>query len=138
MVLTGQAKKDYQREYMRKRSKKRRNNSGSKADGLKEYPRVSDQDFTRRLATLPPGSPTVRVSKPGDTDYVPQCETMKAFIEDKPKSLSSAKRGLDIKTFEDLPLDVQQTIRRMSDSNEEFQKRTAAAIKYQYLFPDRY
>lgn len=53
-------------------------------------------------------------------------------VYDKPK------RGLAIKCFEDLPRDVQQTIRRMSDSNEEFQKRTAIAIKYQHLFPDRY
>ena len=48
------------------------------------------------------------------------------------------KRGKDIKVFEDLPPDVQATIRRVSESNEEKQKRTAAAIKYQHLFPDSY
>lgn len=48
------------------------------------------------------------------------------------------KRGKDIKCFEDLPLDVQQTIRSLSDTNEEFQKRTQTAIRYQHLFPDRY
>ena len=48
------------------------------------------------------------------------------------------KRGLDIKVFEDLPPDVQATINRVSESNEEKAKRTAAAIKYQHLFPDRY
>ena len=47
-------------------------------------------------------------------------------------------RGLDIKCFEDLPPDVQATINRLSESNEEKAKRTAAAIKYQHLFPDRY
>ncbi|MCK5016944.1 MAG: hypothetical protein KAS32_07710 [Candidatus Peribacteraceae bacterium] len=45
----------------------------------------------------------------------------------------TAKRGKDIKCFEDLPPDVQQTIRRVSVSNEEFQKRTQIAIKYQHL-----
>lgn len=125
----------------------------------------------------------IRVSKPGNADYEPQCETSKAFVESqtlahlegedcksvetmiedvrknggeysfktvkgkvqdvhhtKPKTtrFPAHKRGQDIKCFEDLPLDVQQTIRRTSDSNEEFQKRTAAAIHYQHLFPDRY
>lgn len=48
------------------------------------------------------------------------------------------KRGKDIKCFEDLPPDVQQTIRILSESNEEFQRRTGIAIRYQHLFPDRY
>ena len=48
------------------------------------------------------------------------------------------KRGKDIKAFADLPPDVQATINRVSQSNEEKQKRTAAAIKYQHLFPDRF
>lgn len=156
MALTGQAKKDYQREYMRKRSKKHRNNSRSKVEGLTPYPRVSDQDFTRLLATLPPGSPTVRVSKPGDVDYEPQCETTKAFVEGKTVTKAEShvdasdigtvkalhclipKRGLDIKCFEDLPPDVQETIRSISQSNEEFQRRTQIAITYQHTFPGRY
>jgi len=45
------------------------------------YEPNSDQDFTRLLATLPPGSPAVRVSKPGDEDYTPQCETTKTWVE---------------------------------------------------------
>jgi len=36
----------------------------------------SDQRFTRLLATVPPGTPNQRVSKPGDEDYKPMCETM--------------------------------------------------------------
>lgn len=48
------------------------------------------------------------------------------------------KRGKDIKTFEDLPPDVQQTIRRVSESNEEFRRRTGIAIRYQHLFPGRF
>ena len=46
-----------------------------------------------------------------------------------------SKRGKDIKCFEDLPLDVQATINRISGSNEEKAKRTAIAINYQHLFP---
>ena len=48
------------------------------------------------------------------------------------------KRGHDIKCFEDLPPDVQQTIDRISESPEEKRKRTGIAIRYQQLFPDRY
>ena len=112
----------------------------------------------------------IRVSKPGDINYVPQCETTRAFVEGRPKTtrfpthkrgvedimdadqeLASSdreitrlmagikpKRGKDIKCFGDLPPDVQATINRVSESNEEKAKRTAAAIKYQHLFPERY
>lgn len=55
-----------------------------------------------------------------------------------PTSADNLKRGKDIKCFADLPPDVQAIIRRISESNEEFEKRTKAAIKYQHLFPDRY
>ena len=53
------------------------------------------------------------------------------------------KRGKDIKGFKDLPLDVQRTINRMSTTEgkldeAEKAKRTAAAIKYQHLFPESY
>lgn len=87
----------------------------------------------------------IRVSKPGDADYVPQCETTRAFIEDRPKMPETDKRGKDIKCFADLPPDVQRTIERVSriNNNEaeyktEKAKRTARAIHYQSLFPDRY
>ncbi len=82
----------------------------------------------------------IRVSKPGDDDYVPQCETTRAFIEDRPKS-PEPKRGKDIKCFADLPPDVQRTIDKMSTTDgrldkEDKAKRTARAIHYQGLFPD--
>ena len=52
------------------------------------------------------------------------------------------KRGADIKTFEDLPPDVQHTIETMSSRPDapvdDKAKRTARAIHYQHLFPDRY
>ncbi len=138
MALTGQAKTDYQREYMRKRSKKRRINSGSKVEGLTQHPRVSDQDFTRLMAGAGPGH--VRVSKPGDADYEPQCETTKAFVEGRPKAKSIAK---EVKCFEDLPPDVQQTINRMSMVDGKIDQtikanRTGIAVHYQHLFPDKY
>lgn len=40
---------------------------------------VSDAEFTRLLSQAGPGH--VRVSKPGDEDYVPQCETTRKWIE---------------------------------------------------------
>ncbi len=53
------------------------------------------------------------------------------------------KRGKDIKCFDDLPPDVQASIK--SDSriiagtrDLEYVKRTANAIRYQHLFPDGY
>ena len=53
------------------------------------------------------------------------------------------KRGKDIKCFEDLPPDVQQTIDVMSVVEGKIDQtikanRTAIAINYQHLFPDRY
>lgn len=48
------------------------------------------------------------------------------------------KRGKDIKCFEDLHPRTQAHIREISESNEEFQRRVAVAIRYQHLFPGRY
>ena len=52
------------------------------------------------------------------------------------------KRGADIKTFEDLPPDVQDTIEIMSSRPDapadDKAMRTARAIEYQHLCPDRY
>lgn len=85
----------------------------------------------------------IRVSKPGDADYVPQCETTKAFIEDRPKRMETAKRGKDIKCFVDLPLDVQLIINEMSLVDGKIDKtikanRTAIAVNYQHIYPNRY
>ena len=85
----------------------------------------------------------IRVSKPGDDDYVPQCETTRAFIEGRDKRPETAKRGKDIKSFEDLPPDVQETIHKLSTIDGKIcptvkANRTAIAINYQHLFPDRY
>ena len=54
------------------------------------------------------------------------------------------KRGKDIKCFADLPPDVQKTIDRMSINKDGTinqtvkTNRTAIAINYQHLFPNRY
>jgi hypothetical protein len=86
----------------------------------------------------------IRVSKPGDADYEPQCETTRAFIEGRDKRPKSGKRGKDIKCFEDLPDDVRATIDQMSrGSNGKIDhtilvNRTAIAVNYQHIFPERF
>ena len=137
--------KDKQREANREQMKRARakgNTKPTNSQGNTEYPRVTDQDFTRLMAA-DVGAPIVRVSKPGDDDYVPQCETTRAFIEGRDKRPETGKRGKDIKTFEDLPPDVQQTIDSLSMVDGKIYQtvkanRTAIAINYQQLFPDRY
>ena len=62
-------------------------------------------------------------------------------IERIPKKFP--KRGKDIKVFEDLLPDVQDTINRMSLVDGKIDqtikaKRTTAAVKYQHLFPGSY
>lgn len=48
------------------------------------------------------------------------------------------KRGKDIECLEDLPEDVQLTIHRVVGDQDDFNKRVAAAIRYQHVFPDRF
>ena len=48
------------------------------------------------------------------------------------------RRGLDIRKFEHLPIDVQRTINRLSDDEQEHAGRAAIAISYQHQFPHRY
>lgn len=60
-----------------------------------------------------------------------------------PVSLVKPKRGLAIKCFVALPVDVQETIGKMVVVNGKIDqvmwaKRTAIAVNYQHLFPDRY
>ena len=59
----------------------------------------------------------------------------------------SKKRGMEIQSFEDLPLDVQADIELMAVSKSggdegvyerERRDRTERAIRYQHLFPDRF
>ena len=89
----------------------------------------------------------IRVSKPGDSDYEPQCETTRAFEAGFDKIIrdviAKPKRGKDIKCFADLPPDVQVTIDRLSLVEGKIDQtiktnRTAIAVNYQHLFPDRY
>ena len=110
-----------------------------KAKGITEHKVLSAPSVIPERTALG----NIRVSKPGDSDYVPQCETARAFIEDRPKRPETGKRGKDIKCFADLPPDVQRTITMMSTiegrlDEDEKAKRTARAIHYQSLFPDRY
>ena len=130
--------KDKQREAGAERQRRYRDKHKPKPEIT---PFVTDQDFTKLMAQAGPGH--VRVSKLGDADYVPQCETTKAFIEDRPKVKPESKLGKDIKVFEDLPLDVQKTIDMMSIVEGKIDQtikanRTAIAIHYQHIFPERY
>ena len=89
-----------------------------------------------------------RAKQKGVTDKALQDDFEEEFVEipvsphvvPHPKAVSVIpKRGKDIKTFEDLPPDVQDTINRLRGSNEaEHKRRTAAAIKYQHIFPNSY
>jgi len=59
------------------------------------------------------------------------------------KGITSTKRGKDIKCFEDLPPDVQETINMMSRRDGKIDpivkaNRTAIAVNYQHLFPESY
>ncbi|KKM80202.1 hypothetical protein LCGC14_1342160 [marine sediment metagenome] len=88
----------------------------------------------------------IRVSKPGDDDYVPQCETTMVFVGGKnwvDERGCGLTRGKDIKCFADLPPDVQRTIDRLSLVDGKIDQtikanRTAIAVSYQHLFPERY
>ena len=57
---------------------------------------------------------------------------------------TSTKRGKDIKCFEDLHPEIQATIENISTDKDgnvdeaEKSRRTANAIRYQHLYPDRY
>ena len=83
------------------------------------------------------------VSKPGDSDYVPQCETTRAFVDNRAKRLSTAKRGKDIKCFEDLPPNAQECINKMSIKDGKIDQTLkdnwmASVVSFQRLYPDRY
>lgn len=90
------------------------------------------------------------VTPKGDVVVIPNCNQVKTVVlipgdegyigeprsraPDKP----GQKRGKDIKCFANLPPDVQQTINSISVDAEDKARRTAIAIHYQHLFPDRY
>ena len=126
------------------------------ATGRRSNPNINnEQTITEQPITNKPERTAlgnIRVSKPGDDDYVPMCETTRRFlartspvldelnpsgIKEPPYDINvpiqdEPKRGKDIKTFADLPPDVQATINKLSQSNEEKQKRTKAAIHWQH------
>lgn len=123
--------KDKQREANRKAQIK------FKAKGITKG--ITNQGITPKV--LPERTPlgNIRVSKPGDTNYDGICH--KDDIDEWSATKLTAtkpKRGKDIKCFADLPPDVQANINRISESNEEKQKRTKIAISYQHAFPNRF
>ena len=144
--------KDKQREANRlqmQRARAKGNTEQDNSKGNTGCPRVTDQEFTKLMAQAKPGH--IRVSKPGDSDY----ETLLVNAEpntgdkrlkdyyDKHRETTKPKRGKDIKVFEDLPPDVQQTIDVMSIVEGKMDQtikanRTAIAVHYQHTFPERY
>lgn len=133
--------KDRQKEANRKASQRQRDKKGMTDDCAKAGIVIPDHPVPVIPERTAQGN--IRVSKPGDADYVPQCETTRAVVEPPGTPTleelltdnTTARRGNDIKVFKDLPPDVQVTIRRVSKSNEEFKKRTQIAIKYQHYIP---
>ena len=132
--------KDRQREADKERQRRHRERIGYVRAGYKTASELGvNQSMTK-------GVTDSRCDKQGVTaqdfeDLPHDVQKMLATVirsESKP-----AKRGKDIKCFEDLPVDVQQTIDRMSVVDGKIDQtikvnRTAIAIHYQHLFPDRY
>ncbi len=143
--------KDKQREANRKATQRYRAKKGDSAllghkDGLKNargLPVVDEVSDTHPVIpscdtpdVIPKRTPkgNIRVSKPGDADYLRPVPAQNVISLVK----AVCKRGKDIKCFADLPRDVQQTINEISDTPEEKANRTAIAINYQHIFPESY
>jgi len=97
----------------------------------REANRERQRRYKARQKALPEQGVTSK-ALPEPWTVADQCDYEDDDYPEKPK------RGKDIQRFEDLPLDVQHTIDRISTSPEEKNKRTVAAIKYQHLYPYRY
>ena len=127
--------KDKQREVDRERQRRRRDKI--KAKGVTESGRDKQGVTTEGMIKLTEAE--VAEAKAVETNAIA------GAIEDMANDfcVPSPKRGKDIKCFADLPPDVRETINMMSQRAGKIDpivkaKRTAAAIKYQHLFPDRY
>jgi len=138
--------KDRQREAVRiaKQNQRRREREGMTPEGMTSQGMTVSQEVMVIPKPERTAKGNIRVSKPGDDDYDGIChkDDLNEWSATK-LTATKPKRGLDIKCFEDLPPDVQETIDRMSVFNGKIDraikiKRTEAAIRYQHLFPDRY
>ena len=79
MAYKDKAKQREANRLQMQRARAKGNTEQDDGKGNTSYPRVTDQDFTKLMAQAGPGH--VRVSKPGDEDYEPQCETTRAFVD---------------------------------------------------------
>ena len=128
--------KDKQREADRERQKRRRDkikakgvtNSGCDKQGVTDIARDKAIEYMSKTAGV-----------------AERAEPKRSYIGAVPETpdTTSPKRGKDIKCFEDLPPDVQQTIDSMSIVEGKIDQtikanRTAIAIAYQHTFPERY
>ena len=126
---------DKQREADRERQRRYRANRG-----LKAYPKgVTNSGGDKQGVTVSQESMVI------PEHPVPVIPKHRGFTQGKQVPILDGpkKRGKDIKCFEDLPADVQQSIDMMSMVNGRIDQtikvnRTAIAVHYQHLFPDRY
>ena len=122
--------KDKQREAIKEATRRYRAKKGDSAlSGQKDSPQNAR------------GLPVI--DEVGDTQPVIPLKVIPKQDVTLVMTMVTPKRGKDIKCFEDLPLDVQETIDKMSLFDGKIDhvdkaKRTAAAIKYQRIFPDRF
>ena len=117
--------KDKQREADRERQRHYRRRDKNKAKG------VTEQGVTAESVTVPLS--IMGKHDPKDQESFKGVCGVNAEITGRPES---KKRGKAIKCFEDLPLDVQATIDRMSTDRADKVKRTKRAVAYEHLFPD--
>ena len=103
--------------------------------------REANRERQRRYKARQKALPKQGVTSEGVTIKLPEHSPNEVAVFER--DMLTAKRGKDIKCFEDLPPDVQQTIDSMSivdgrTDNTIKANRTAIAVQYQHLFPDRY
>lgn len=135
--------KDKQREANRQASQRRRD----KRKGMTKQGVTTEgmtQGVTSYIGCVPE-------TKDTGVTFRPDCVTCEHMVDggnDRAAcdigGCNKPKRGKDIKCFEDLHPDIQRTIIGLSiddmgkvDEGEK-QRRTAIAIHYQHLYPDRY
>ena len=129
--------KDRQREANRRAAKEHRERHNKAIESMtnKGMTVVNEQPNVILSKVIPKRSKDI-------ADKSVEFVTAKGVVAGIP-AINKPKRGKDIKCFEDLPPDVQQTIDRMSMVGDKIDqtikaKRTAIAIDYQHQFPDRY
>ena len=125
--------KDKQREANRQAAKQYRDKRNKAIEGM-----TNESMTTARKNVIPKG-----VTNQGVTDKALPSVGLQEYCK-KVYAVNFPKRGKDIKCFADLHPGTQQTINIMSTTDDGKidqtikANRTAIAISYQHMFPDRY